>query len=67
MNEEPGKHRRRDAWGPREVIALVIIVGSFGLAVIHMLADSGERATIPAWVAALVAGIGVYYYRNGKG
>lgn len=60
-----GKHRG-DRWGPREVIALVVIVLAFGLAVIGMLTDR-EGATIPAWVAALVGGISLYYFKNGKG
>ena len=63
--QEPGKHRARDQWGPREVIALVIIAGSFLLAGIALVADK-EGATIPAWVAALVGGVALYYYKNGK-
>lgn len=63
MNE-PGKHRGDD-WGAKEVIALVIIVSSFVLAGIAQILDK-PGASIPAWVAALVAGIGLYYYKNGK-
>lgn len=63
---EPGKHRRSDVWGPREVIALVVIVGAFALAAVTLIYGETRRATIPAWVAALVAGIGVFYYKNGK-
>lgn len=62
----PGKHRNKDQWGPREVIALVIIVCSFVLAGVGYFADI-PGASIPAWVAALVAGIGLYYYKNGNG
>ena len=64
--QEPGKHRAND-WGPREVIALVIIVMSFVLAVIAQVYGK-PGATIPAWVAALIAGIGsVLLQGNGKG
>jgi Na+/glutamate symporter len=61
------KHRRsfRDDWDPKAVIALVVIVGAFVLAAISLTLDKPD-ATIPAWVAALVGGIGIYYYRNGK-
>jgi hypothetical protein len=63
---DPGKHRARDQWGPQEVIALVVIIGAFALAVIALVWGK-PNATIPAWVAALVAGIGLYYYKaNGK-
>jgi hypothetical protein len=54
-------------WDPRAVLALVVIVCAFILAGIHLVVDSPDEATIPAWVAALVAGIGLFYYRNGKG
>lgn len=54
-----------NGWGPREIIALVVIVLSFVLAAVSMF-KGVEGATIPAWVAALVAGIGVYYYKNGS-
>ena len=61
----PGKHRG-EGWGPREVLALVIIVLSFVLAGIGQLLDK-PGVSVPAWVVALVGGIGLYYYRNGKG
>jgi hypothetical protein len=64
VSQEPGKHRQRDQWGPKEVIALVIIVLSFGMAIITQILDK-PGASIPAWVAALVGGIGLYYYKNG--
>ena len=60
-----GKHRA-EGWGPREVIALVIIVLSFVLAGFGYVLDI-QGASIPAWVAALIGGIGLYYYKNGKG
>jgi hypothetical protein len=63
MSQPPGKHRG-DSWGPREVIALVVIVAAFGLAIVGEITDH-PGATIPAWVAALIAGIGLYYYKNG--
>ena len=63
---DPGKHRRGDDWGPREVIALVIIVMSFILAAVGYYADIPD-ATVPAWVVGLVSGIGLYYFKNGKG
>jgi hypothetical protein len=62
---DPGKHRARDAWGPREVMAIVIIGGSFMLAGIALVADK-EGATIPAWVAGLVGGVALFYFRNGE-
>lgn len=62
--QEPGKHRRGENWGPREVIALTIIVLSFVLAVVVQV-QGLPGATIPAWVAALIAGVGLYYYKNG--
>jgi hypothetical protein len=65
MAQEPGKHRARDAWGPREVIAITIIILAFAMGVIAQVAGEPE-ATIPAWLAALIAGIGLYYYKNGK-
>lgn len=62
-----GKHRQKDEWGPRSIIALVVIVMSFGLAALHIFTGSGDpEASIPAWVAALIGGIGIYYYKNGK-
>lgn len=62
---DPGKHRARDAWGPREVIAIVIIVGSFMLAVIGLVTDHQEQS-VPAWAVALVGGVGLYFFKNGK-
>ena len=64
--EPPGKHRARDQWGPREIIALVIIVLSFVLAGVGYITDI-EGASVPAWVAALIGGVSLYLYRNGKG
>jgi hypothetical protein len=66
--KEPGKHRRsyRDDWDPRFVLALVIIIGAFLLAGVA-LAQGKEGATIPAWVAVLTGGIGIFYFKNGKG
>jgi hypothetical protein len=61
---EPGKHRG-DQWGPREVIALVIIVLSFVLAGIGYYKNV-EGASIPGWVAALVGGVALFLYKNGK-
>ena len=62
--EKGGKHRARDQWGPREVIALVVIVGAFILAGIAIATDT-VGATVPAWVVALIGGITLYYYKNG--
>jgi CHASE2 domain-containing sensor protein len=67
--EDPGKHRRsfRDDWDPRAIIALIVIIGAFGLAAVALVMGK-SGATIPAWVAALVGGISIYYYKaNGKG
>jgi O-antigen/teichoic acid export membrane protein len=67
VDREPGKHRARDQWGPAEVIALVVIIGAFMLAAVGLAFDK-PGASVPAWVVALVGGIGLYYYRtNGKG
>lgn len=63
--EDP--HPPKGNWDARAVIALVVIVLSFALAAIHLIVSPGEAQTIPAWVAALVGGIGLYYYKNGKG
>ena len=63
--QEPGRHRG-DSWGPREIIAIVVIVLSFGLALAAEITDH-PGASVPAWVVALVAGIGLYYYgKNGS-
>jgi hypothetical protein len=62
---EPGKHRARDQWGPAEVIAIVVVVGAFTLAIVALFTDH-PGASVPAWVVALVGGIGFYYYKNGK-
>jgi hypothetical protein len=66
-SKEPGKHRRsyRDDWDPRFVLALVVILGAFFLAGVA-LAQGKDGATIPAWVAVLTGGIGIYYFKNGK-
>lgn len=66
-DREPGKHRHsfRDDWNPRAVIAVVTVVGAFTLAIVSLLTDHPD-ATIPAWVAALIGGIGIYYYKNGE-
>jgi hypothetical protein len=65
-NDDPGKHRGRgETWGPREVLALVIIVGAFVLAGVAAVLDR-EGATVPAWVAVLIGGIAIYYYKNGS-
>ena len=61
-----GKHRRGEQWGPREVLAAFIIMGSFAYAFIALVTDH-PSAEVPAWVAVLVGGIAVYYYKNGKG
>lgn len=63
---DPGKHRARDQWGPQEVIAIIIVVGAFILAGAALITDR-EGSTIPAWVAALVGGVGLFYYKDGKG
>jgi hypothetical protein len=62
------KHRRsyRDDWDPRFVLALVIIIGAFFLAGVALM-QGKEGATIPAWVAVLTGGIGIFYFKNGKG
>jgi hypothetical protein len=65
MSSDPGKHRSRDQWGPREVIALVVIIGAFVLAG-WALATGHEGATVPAWVVALIGAISLYYFKNGK-
>ena len=62
---EPGKHQAGNAWGPREIIALVVIGGSFLLAGTALVLDR-PGATIPAWVAALVGGVAFYLYKNGS-
>jgi hypothetical protein len=54
-----------DQWGPAEVIALVVIIGAFTLAALSVVAGK-PGASVPAWVVALVGGIGLYYYKNGK-
>jgi hypothetical protein len=60
------KHRRGDAWGPPEIIALVVVIGAFLLAGIGIALDK-PGATVPAWVVALIGAIALYYYRtNGK-
>ena len=64
--QEPGKHRRGEDWGPREVIAITIIVLAFVMGGIAHV-DGKPNASIPAWVAALVAGIGLYYYKGNGG
>jgi hypothetical protein len=65
--EEPGKHRARDAWGPQEVIAIVVVIGAFTLAVMALVTDH-PGASVPAWTVALLGGIGLYYFKaNGKG
>jgi hypothetical protein len=61
---EPGRHRG-DSWGPREVIAVVVIAGAFTLAVVALVTDH-PGASVPAWVVALVGGIGLFYFKNGK-
>lgn len=61
---EPGKHRA-EGWGPREIIALVIIVLSFLLAGIAQVLDK-PGVSVPAWVVALVSGVALYYYKNGE-
>jgi hypothetical protein len=67
VSEEPGKHRHsfRDDWNPRAIIALVVIVGAFILAGVALVLGK-PSASIPAWVAALIGGIGIYYYKNGR-
>lgn len=60
------RHSYRDDWDPRFVLALVIIIGAFMLAGVA-LAQGKEGATIPAWVAVLTGGIGIFYFKNGKG
>ena len=60
-----GKHRADD-WGPREVIALTIIILAFVMGTIAMVSGEPE-ATIPAWVAALVGGIGIFYFKGNGG
>jgi protein-S-isoprenylcysteine O-methyltransferase Ste14 len=65
-NDENGRHRRSFNWDPAAVIAIVVIVGAFTLAIVSMLTDAPEHS-IPAWVAALVSGIGLYYYKKNGG
>jgi hypothetical protein len=62
-NSDPGKHRMRDQWGPAGVIALVVIIGAFTLAAVAVITDK-QGASVPAWVVALIGGIGLYYYKN---
>jgi hypothetical protein len=62
------EHRRsfRDDWDPRAVITIIIIIGAFTLAIVSMIVDAPGHS-VPAWVAALIGGIGFYYYKsNGK-
>lgn len=51
-------------WGPREIIALVVILGAFVLAGVGLFAE--RTSSVPAWVIALIGAIGFYLYRNGK-
>jgi hypothetical protein len=62
------KHRRsfRDDWDPRAIIALIVVIGAFILAVIGMLTDTPEH-TVPAWTVALLGAITVFYFKDGKG
>ena len=61
---EPGRHRG-DSWGAREIIALTIIVLAFVMGGIALVAGK-PNATVPAWVVALVGGVGMFYFKNGK-
>jgi hypothetical protein len=65
-DDNSDNHHRGEGWGPREVIALVVIIGAFGLAG-WALATGHEGATVPAWVVALIGAISFYYFKNGKG
>jgi ABC-type Fe3+-siderophore transport system permease subunit len=67
-DDEGGKHRHsfKDDWDPRAIIALVVIIGAFALALASIITDT-NGATVPAWVVALIGAITFYYYRNGKG
>lgn len=69
---EAGKHRAEkkgffEVWGPREVIALFVMVASFTLAGLVIFFGKGD-ITLPPWIAVVIGGVGVYYFgkRNGE-
>lgn len=59
--------RRRVDWDVRGIIAIMAVVGAFGLAIAQLLLGHEAGADIPAWAATLVGGVAGFYYGSRGG
>jgi hypothetical protein len=59
------QHRRRIDWDVRGILAILSLVGAFALAFTQLVI--GQTAEIPAWAAAIVAGVTGFYFGSRGG
>lgn len=59
--------RRRIDWDVRGIIAIMAVVGAFGLAFVQLLTQDSQGANIPSWAATLVGGIAGFYFGSRGG
>ena len=61
------KFRRRIDWDVRGILAILSLLGAFALAFTQLVLSPEHSAEIPAWAAAIVAGVTGFYFGSRGG
>lgn len=61
------KFRRRIDWDVRGILAILSLLGAFSLAFTQLVLSPEHSAEIPAWAAAIVAGVTGFYFGSRGG
>ena len=59
--------RRRIDWDVRGILAILSLLGAFALAFTQLAFSPEHSAEIPAWAAAIVAGVTGFYFGSRGG
>lgn len=59
--------RRRIDWDVRGILAILSLLGAFALAFTQLIVSPEHSAEIPAWAAAIVAGVTGFYFGSRGG
>jgi len=59
--------RRRIDWDVRGILAILSLLGAFALAFTQLIISPEHSAEIPAWAAAIVAGVTGFYFGSRGG
>jgi len=59
--------RRRIDWDVRGILAILSLLGAFSLAFTQLVITPEHGAEIPAWAAAIVAGVTGFYFGSRGG